>query len=64
MNIYWHVILRHFGELDFVRLATLQLSFVWQACQLEAEGQCKDIIQPSVLPAEVRAGPSSRVSGM
>jgi hypothetical protein len=60
MNIYWYVILRRFGERDFVRLATLQLSFVWQACQLEAEGQCKDII----LPAEVRVGPSSRVSGM
>jgi hypothetical protein len=36
----------------------LQLSFVWQACQLETEGQCKGII----LPAEVRAGPTSRVS--
>jgi len=59
INIYWYVILRHFGERDFVRLATLQLSFVWQACQLEAEGQCKDVI----FLAEVRAGPLSRVSG-
>lgn len=54
-----YVILRHFGEHDFVRLATLQLSFVWQACQLEVEGQCKDII----LLAEVPSGTSSRVSG-
>ena len=57
MNIHWYVVLRYVGEHDFVRLATLQFTFVWQACQLEAEGQCKD----EILLDEVRPGKLSLV---